>query len=100
MSVTGPASGQTCPMVGPWWPRLLALSSRQAEPRDHVGRDPLQHVQLVVAGVVQDELVDARLAVAADDVLERVGRGPRIAAGPGHPVVQRAHDLARVAADL
>ena len=47
-----------------------------AELGKNLGSQPLENVHLLVFWVIDDELVQARLTVATDHVLERVNRIP------------------------
>src|ERR1044071_8303450 len=66
-------------------PRRLARVFGEGFP----GR-PLRHVELVVARLVEDELVDARLHIWLENAEEGVSGSPRIGVRLRDPVVQRA----------
>src|SRR5712692_3617540 len=79
----------------------LDLSRRLARVvRQSLGGHPLEHVELVIPGLVEDELVDARLDVRPDHVVESLLRGPWIGVRLGHPVVDRPVQRLRVPTDL
>src|SRR5207237_9984966 len=82
---------------------VFTVDYRETEQRYNVRRDPLEDRLLVRARLVDQELADPDLAVAAHDVLERVHALPRVGqallAHVARPAVEGAPDLAGVAPD-
>src|SRR5262249_5324056 len=100
----GPRSGGTTRQKqGTPWGTPRYASPVGAQPGDEVGGDALQDRELVRAGRVHDELVDARLAVASDHFLEggdaRPGISEPLFLHLGRPAVERAPDSLGVPAD-
>src|SRR5207253_2122112 len=68
--------------------------------RKDLARHPVQLVDLAVAWLVEDELVDARFDVRLEHAVEGVLRPPRIQVGLRHPVIEGAVEGVGVASDL
>src|SRR6266699_2005124 len=90
---------------------VLGVDLAGADRRDHsrlflrvlgedLSRHPVQLADLFVAGLVEDELVDAGLDVGLEHTVEGVLRHPRIEVGLRHPVIERSVERVGVASDL
>src|SRR5579875_37512 len=70
-----------------------------SQPRQHVGCHALYDVETIGTGRVDDELIDAGLTIAVDDLFEGVGGGPGIIRHDGRPAIERADDGVWIAPD-